>query len=94
MKDASSPPSFSRPHSPSRPRPRPAAHAATRRPAADKIVVWLQIDAQNGWPAAVAAANKAFKAQHPGVDVNVQYQTWNNHSQKFDAALAAATRPT
>ena len=63
------------------------------RPTATKIVVWLQTDAENGWPTAVAAANNTFKAQHPGVDVEIQYQTWNDHLQKFDAALAAGTAP-
>jgi N,N'-diacetylchitobiose transport system substrate-binding protein len=63
------------------------------RAAAGKIVVWLQTDAQNGWPTAVANANAAFKAQHPGVDVDVQYQNWNDHLQKFDASLAAGNAP-
>jgi N,N'-diacetylchitobiose transport system substrate-binding protein len=62
-------------------------------PTATKIVVWLQTDAENGWPTAVAAANNTFKAQHPGVDVEIQYQTWNDHLQKFDAALAAGNAP-
>jgi N,N'-diacetylchitobiose transport system substrate-binding protein len=61
--------------------------------AANKIVVWLQTDAQNGWPTAVAAANSAFKSQHPGVEVDVQYQNWTDHLQKFDASLAAGNAP-
>jgi N,N'-diacetylchitobiose transport system substrate-binding protein len=69
------------------------ASARTQRAAAGKIVVWLQTDAQNGWPTAVEAANNAFKAQHPGVDVDVQYQSWTDHLQKFDAALAAGNAP-
>ena len=60
---------------------------------ASKIVVWLQTDAQNGWPTAVAAATDAFKAQHPGVDVDVQYQQWTTHLQKFDASIAANDVP-
>jgi N,N'-diacetylchitobiose transport system substrate-binding protein len=60
---------------------------------ASKLVVWLQTDAQNGWPTAVAAANSAFKAQHPGVDVDVQYQQWTTHLQKFDASIAANDVP-
>ncbi len=66
---------------------------AARPAAANKIVVWLQTDAENGWPTAVAAANNAFRAQHPGVEVEIQYQTWNDHLQKFDAALAAGNAP-
>jgi N,N'-diacetylchitobiose transport system substrate-binding protein len=60
---------------------------------ATKIVVWLQNDAQNGWPEAVALANRTFKAQHPDVDVDVQYQTWGTHLTKFDAALAGGDAP-
>jgi N,N'-diacetylchitobiose transport system substrate-binding protein len=60
---------------------------------ASKIVVWLQNDAQNGWPEAVALANRNFKAQHPDVDVDVQYQTWGTHLTKFDAALAGGDAP-
>jgi N,N'-diacetylchitobiose transport system substrate-binding protein len=58
-----------------------------------KITVWLQVDAQNGWPDAVAAANRTFKARHPGVDVDIQYQTWGEHLTKFDAALAGGNAP-
>jgi N,N'-diacetylchitobiose transport system substrate-binding protein len=61
--------------------------------AANKIVVWLQTDAQNGWPTAVEAANNAFKSRHPGVQVDVQYQSWTEHLQKFDASLAAGNAP-
>jgi N,N'-diacetylchitobiose transport system substrate-binding protein len=57
------------------------------------ITVWLQVDAQSGWPNVVAAANAAFKAKHPGVDVNVQYQNWTTHLGKFDATLAGGNAP-
>jgi N,N'-diacetylchitobiose transport system substrate-binding protein len=57
------------------------------------ITVWLQIDAQSGWPDVVAAANAAFQKQHPGVDVKVQYQTWGTHLGKFDATLAGGNTP-
>jgi N,N'-diacetylchitobiose transport system substrate-binding protein len=69
------------------------ASGGTSRSQADKIVVWLQVDAQNGWPEAVALANRNFKAQHPDVDVDIQYQTWNAHLAKFDAALAGNNAP-
>jgi N,N'-diacetylchitobiose transport system substrate-binding protein len=69
------------------------ASGGTSSAKASKIVVWLQNDAQNGWPEAVAIANRAFKAQHPDVDVDVQYQSWGNHLQKFDAALAGGDAP-
>src|SRR5436309_6462347 len=69
------------------------ASGGTKTGQADKIVVWLQNDAQSGWTEAVAIANRNFKAQHPGVDVDVQYQWWGNHLQKFDAGLAGGDAP-
>jgi N,N'-diacetylchitobiose transport system substrate-binding protein len=69
------------------------ASGGTSRSHATKIVVWLQNDAQSGWPEAVALANRNFKAQHPDVDVDVQYQTWGTHLTKFDAALAGGDAP-
>jgi N,N'-diacetylchitobiose transport system substrate-binding protein len=69
------------------------ASGSTSRSHATKIVVWLQNDAQNGWPEAVSIANRAFKAQHPDVDVDVQYQSWGTHLTKFDAALAGGDAP-
>ena len=68
------------------------ASGATKRSAAS-ITVWLQVDAQSGWPGVVAAANAAFQKQHPGVTVNVQYQTWGTHLGKFDATLAGGNAP-
>ena len=70
-----------------------ATSGATKKATANSITVWLQVDAQNGWPDLVAAANKQFQAAHPGVSVNVQYQNWGDHLQKFDATLAAGTSP-
>ena len=69
------------------------ANGSTSRSHASKIVVWLQNDAQNGWPEAVALANRNFKAQHPDVDVDVQYQSWGTHLTKFDAGLAGGDAP-
>jgi len=70
-----------------------ATLGAAKKTTADSITVWLQVDAQSGWPDVVAAANKAFEAKHPGVKVNVQYQQWNTHLQKFDATLAGGNTP-
>jgi N,N'-diacetylchitobiose transport system substrate-binding protein len=66
---------------------------ATQKATADSITVWLQVDAQSGWPDSVKQANDAFAKQHPGVTVNVQYQEWNTHLQKFDATLAGGNTP-
>jgi N,N'-diacetylchitobiose transport system substrate-binding protein len=61
--------------------------------AANTLTVWLQVDAQSGWPEVVAAANAQFKAQNPGWNVDVQYQTWGTHLSKFDATLAGGNAP-
>jgi N,N'-diacetylchitobiose transport system substrate-binding protein len=60
---------------------------------AERIVVWLQVDAQSGWPELVAAANERFERAHPGASVTVQYQTWSDHLGKFDATLAGGNVP-
>jgi N,N'-diacetylchitobiose transport system substrate-binding protein len=66
---------------------------ATQRTSASSITVWLQTDAQSGWPDLVAAANQKFQSDHPGTTVNVQYQNWGDHLQKFDATLAGGGGP-
>jgi N,N'-diacetylchitobiose transport system substrate-binding protein len=57
------------------------------------LTVWLQVDAQQSWPDAVAAATKAVEDKHPGTKVDVQYQQWTDHLTKLDAALAGNTPP-
>jgi len=69
------------------------ASASGDRAAANKLTVWLQVDAQSGWPDVVAAANKQFTSDHPGWTVDVQYQNWGDHLQKFDATLAGGNSP-
>src|SRR5207237_6583460 len=69
-----------------------SATGATKHSQAS-LTVWLQVDAQSGWPNVVAAATSAFQAKHPGVDVKVQYQTWGTHLGKFDATLAGGNAP-
>jgi N,N'-diacetylchitobiose transport system substrate-binding protein len=70
-----------------------ATSGATRKATASSITVWLQIDAQSGWSDVVAAASQKFQADHPGTTVNVQYQNWGDHLQKFDATLAGGGGP-
>src|SRR5471030_29199 len=65
-----------------------ATSGATKKATASSITVWLQIDAQSGWPDVVAAASQKFQSDHPGTTVNLQYQNWGDHLQKFDATLA------
>ena len=69
------------------------ATGASGSSSANTLTVWLQTDAQNGWSDLVASANAQFKKDHPGVDVNVQYQQWTTHLQKFDATLAGGNAP-
>ena len=69
------------------------ATGASGGSAANTLTVWLQVDAQSGWPDVVAAANAQFKNQNPGWDVDVQYKTWGTHLQLFDAALAGRNAP-
>src|SRR5690348_7711625 len=57
------------------------------------LTVWLQVDAKNGWADVVSAANQQFQSDHPGWTVNVQYQNWGDHLQKFDATLAGGSGP-
>ena len=62
--------------------------------ATDSITVWLQTDANKpSWKAIINAATKQFQRQHPGVAVDVQFQEWSNHLQKFDATLAGGNAP-
>jgi N,N'-diacetylchitobiose transport system substrate-binding protein len=70
------------------------ALGATSKASAGSITVWLQADATaDNWKPITAAANAAFQAKHPGVTVNIQYQTWGAHLQKFDATLAGGNTP-
>jgi N,N'-diacetylchitobiose transport system substrate-binding protein len=70
-----------------------AAGGTHRATASSQVTVWVMTDAQNGWPGAIKAANDTFAKQHPGVDINIQYQSWDSLLAKFDAALAANDTP-
>ena len=69
------------------------ASASSGRAQANKLTVWLQVDAQSGWPTVVAAATQQFEQQNPGWTVDVQYQNWTDHLQKFDATIAGNDTP-
>jgi len=69
------------------------ATASEKRANAHTLTVWLQVDAQNGWPDIVASANAAFEKANPGWNVSVQYQQWTDHLQKFDATIAGNDTP-
>ena len=49
------------------------ASGGTSKSHATKIVVWLQNDAQNGWPEAVALANRTFNVIVVSPDAAVGY---------------------
>src|SRR5919108_1860444 len=63
------------------------------RSQATTLTIWLQEDARDNWPGVVNATNAAFERSHPSVNVKVEYQTWNQHLVKFDAAIAANNVP-
>jgi len=69
------------------------SQASPAKAQADALTVWLMGDAQANWPEAVSSATQTFRAQHPGVDVNVQYQSWGDYKTKFEATLAAGSGP-
>ena len=69
------------------------ASGSTKSAKATTLTVWLQVDAQSGWPNVVADATRAFNAKHPDVTVKVQYQTWGDHLTKFDATIAGGDTP-
>ena len=54
------------------------------------ITVWLQSDAQKGWPDVVNQANQRFEAA-TGAKVNVQWQQWSNYTTKLDSTFAGST---
>ena len=63
-----------------------ASTASGGAAATNSITVWLQTDAdKDNWKAIIRAATADFQREHPGVAVDVQFQTWGNHLQKFDA---------
>jgi len=68
------------------------ASGGTSKAQAGKIVVWLQNDAQNGWPEAVALANRTFKAQHPDVEIERLAEIVRGRILAHPLAAATATR--
>ncbi|HEX2303602.1 MAG TPA: extracellular solute-binding protein [Gaiella sp.] len=71
-----------------------ASTASGGTAAANSITVWLQTDAdKDNWKAIIRNATADFQRQHPGVAVDVQFQSWGSHLQKFDATLAGGNAP-
>jgi N,N'-diacetylchitobiose transport system substrate-binding protein len=69
------------------------ATATTASPTATTLTVWLQEDARDNWGGVVNAAVESFERAHSDVNVEVEYQTWNQHLAKFDATIAAGNVP-
>lgn len=67
--------------------------AAPNTSATGTLTVWLQQDAQTGWPDLVTSTTAAFNKLYPNVKVDVQFQNWTDHLTKFDTQLAAGTAP-
>ncbi len=54
------------------------------------VKIWLQSDAQKGWPAVVDQANQRFE-QATGAKVQVEWQQWSNYTTKLDSTFAGST---
>ncbi len=54
------------------------------------IKVWLQSDAQKGWPDVVQQASQRFE-QATGAKVDVQWQQWSNYTTKLDSTFAGSS---
>ncbi|MGN6608919.1 MAG: extracellular solute-binding protein [Jatrophihabitans sp.] len=54
------------------------------------ITVWLQSDAQKGWPDVVNQANQRFE-QATGAKVKIEWQQWANYTTKLDSTFAGST---
>lgn len=69
-----------------------AARAATPLPApAGKLVVWMVGDDRT--PQLLQPAVQAFRAEHPGVEVEVRDVPWADAMTKYSAALASQRGP-
>jgi N,N'-diacetylchitobiose transport system substrate-binding protein len=54
------------------------------------VTVWLQSDAQKGWPTVVNQANQRFE-KATGAKVNIEWQQWSNYTTKLDSTFAGST---
>jgi len=54
------------------------------------ITVWLQSDAQKGWPDVVNQATARFQKE-TGAKVKVEWQQWSNYTTKLDSTFSGHT---
>jgi N,N'-diacetylchitobiose transport system substrate-binding protein len=66
------------------------ASAKSTDGAGKTIKVWLQSDAQKGWPDVVNQATQRFE-QATGAKVDVQWQQWSNYTTKLDSTFAGSS---
>ena len=66
------------------------ASAMSTDGAGKTIKVWLQSDAQKGWPDVVSQATQRFE-QATGAKVDVQWQQWSNYTTKLDSTFAGSS---
>lgn len=60
---------------------------------ASKLTVWMMGSGSPDQTSFLDRVEQAFQAQHPGVDVEVQYVPWGDASKKFQTALAGGEGP-
>ena len=68
------------------------ASAGVQRAQANKLTVWLQVDAQSGWPDVVAAANKRSEATIPAGPSTSSTRTGPTTCRSSTRRSRAATR--
>ena len=71
---------------------KPAASSTALNGAGKTLKVWLMVDAQSGWPQAVADTNTMFE-QQTGAKVDVEYQQWANITTKVQTTLQGSDVP-
>jgi len=64
--------------------------SSTSGGAGKTITVWLQSDAQKGWPDVVTQATQRFE-QQTGAKVNIEWQQWSNYTTKLDSTFAGSS---
>lgn len=67
----------------------PASHISTAGKG-KTVTIWLQSDAQKGWPKVVDQANQRFE-KATGAKVQIQWQQWSNYPTKLDSTFAGNT---
>jgi N,N'-diacetylchitobiose transport system substrate-binding protein len=54
------------------------------------VTIWLQSDAQKGWPTVVNQATSRFE-KATGAKVKIEWQQWTNYTTKLDSTFAGHT---